>query len=292
MTGPPPFALAILPPGGAFDDLWELAIKPACEAACAYAERLDAQMSPETALQRIQNLIAKADVIIADMTEPHANIFYATGYAHALDKQVILLTKQAAYIPFDLKHYPHISGNLTELRPELERRVRYLFDAGVRGAPLATPVEISVNDVALSPDAEETVTANDQGRSGLRLYVDIRNQAGWRLRPVSLQLGLIAPSHYFGVAIDHKPVVADIPIDAERCLHLSRMEFRILPGSWATASLGALTRRSTDKPEAETFAIRVLTESGYFDFPFTLRWPVMVPNPAVEVRDVTGSGVS
>jgi len=275
VTGPPPFALAILPSGGAFDDSWELAIQPACEAAGAYAERLDAQLSPDAALQRIQNLIAKADVVIADMTEPHANIFYATGYAHALDKQVILLTKQAADIPFDLKHYPHISGNLTELRPELERRMRYLLAAGVRGAPLATPVEISVNRVALSPDAAETVTANDQGTSGLWFNVQIRNQAGWRLSPVTLQVGLIAPSHYGWSATD----VVDIPIDAERCLLLSQMEFRILPGSWATASLRAKTsaRRSTHKPEAETFAIRVLTESGYFDFPFTLRWPVGVP---------------
>ena len=42
----------------------------------------------------------------------------------------------AAEIPFDLKHYPtSVSGNLTELRLELERRVRHLLDAGMRGAP-------------------------------------------------------------------------------------------------------------------------------------------------------------
>lgn len=197
--------------------------------------------------------------------------------AHALDKQVILLTKQAADIPFDLKHYPHISGNLTELRPELERRARHLLDAGMRGAPPATPVEISVNRVELSADVPETVMANDHGLSGLWFDVDIRNQAGWRLRPVNLQLGLITPSHYSEVSGDSRTYVVNIPIDAERSLHLSEMEFRILPGSWATASFSAHTRRSTDKPEAETFGIRVLTESGYFDFPFTLRWPVGVP---------------
>ena len=276
MTGPPPFALAVLPSGGAFDDSWELAIRPACEAAGAYAERLDAQLSPETVLQRIQNLIAKADLVIADMTEPHANIFYATGYAHALDKQVILLTKKAGDIPFDLKHYPHISGNLTELRPELERRARHLLDAGMRGAPPATPVEISVNGVGLSANVPGTVMANDLRQSGLWFDVEIRNQTGWRLRPVSLQLGLITPSHYIEASCREGEVVT-IPFDAERRLHLSEMEFRILPGSGATALFTAFTRRSTDQPEAETFAIRVLTESGYFDFPFTLRWPVGVP---------------
>lgn len=272
MTGPPPFALAILPSGGTFDDSWELAIKPACEAAGAYAERLDAQLSPEPALQRIQNLIAKADLVIADMTEPHANIFYATGYAHALDKQVILLARKAADIPFDLKHYPHISGNLTELRPELERRARHLLEANVRGAP-ATPVEISVNKVELSADVPETVLANDHGRSGLWFDVEIRNQAGWRPTAVRLQLGLITPSHYVEVSGGRETEVETIPLDAGRRLHLSRQEFRILPGSWARASLIAVTHRSGARPETETFAIRVLTESGYFEFPFTLRWP-------------------
>lgn len=277
MTGPPPFALAIVPSGAAFDDSWELAIKPACGAAGAYAERLDAQLSPETILQRIQNLIAKADLVIADMTERHQNIFYATGYAHALDKQVILLTRNEEDIPFDLKHYPHIvhGGRLTDLRAELERRACHLLDAAARGdAPLATPVEISVNHVALLPDVPRPVKANDQGRSGLWFDIEIRNQAGWRMRPASLQLGLITPSHYFEVSAGRDTWVENVPIDAGIRLHLSGQELIILPGSWEAASFIAHTRQWNDARESETFAIRVLTESGYFDFPFTVTWAV------------------
>lgn len=179
MTGPPPFALVILPSGGAFDDSWERAIQPACKAAGAYAERFDAQLSPESGLQRMQNLIAKADLVIADMTQRHEDIFYAAGYAHALDKQVILLTGDEEDIPFDLKHYPHIvhGGSLPD-RTELERRARHLLDAAARGdAPLATPVEISVNKVVLSPDVPRP---KSQRPGKKRPVVRCRNsKSGW-----------------------------------------------------------------------------------------------------------------
>ncbi|HXH89937.1 MAG TPA: hypothetical protein VNN25_00035 [Thermoanaerobaculia bacterium] len=211
------------------------------------------------------------------MTERHQSIFYAAGYAHALDKQVILLTKDEEDIPFDLKHYPHIvhGGRLTDLRAELERRACHLLDAAARGdAPLATPVEISVNDVALSPDVPRLVKANDQGRSGLWFDIEIRNQGGWRLRPASMQLGLITPGHYFEASADGPLYVENIPIDAGRRLFLSQEEHTILPGSWETTGFIAHTRQWSDARESEPFAIRVLTESGYFDFPFTVQWPV------------------
>lgn len=275
MTGPPPFALVILPAGGAFDDSWALAIQPACEAAGAYAERLDAALTPDAVLQHMQNLIAKADLVIVDTTERYEKIFYAAGYAHALDKQVILLTKTEEEIPFDLRHYPHIihDGKLPDRR-ELERRARHLLDAAARGeAPLATPVEISVNKVALSPDVPKEVTANDQGNSGLWFDVEIRNQTGWRLRAVRLQLGLIAPSHYREVSGRSGKYLDKIPMDADTRLYLSRQDLTIFPGSWDTAAFHAFKGQSSEARETESFGIRVLTESGYFDFPFTLRWP-------------------
>ncbi|HYK05945.1 MAG TPA: hypothetical protein VE974_29650 [Thermoanaerobaculia bacterium] len=265
----------ILPPGGASDDSWALAIQPSCQEAGAYAERLDAALTPDAVLRRMQNLIAKADLMIVDTTQRHENIFYAAGYAHALDKQVILLTGREEDIPFDLKHYPHIvhGGNLPD-RAELERRARHLLDAAARGeAPRPTPVEISVNKVALSPDVPREVTAHDQGNSGLWFDVDIRNQTGWRLRAVRLQLGLITPSHYREVAGRGGSYLEKLPADAGTHLYLSRQEFTILPGSWATAMFIAFAGRSKDARESEAFGIRVLTESGYFDFPFTMQWP-------------------
>lgn len=56
-------------------------------------------------LQDIVTGIAKADVIIADVTGLNPNVFYELGLCHALDKKVILITQDISELPFDIKSY-------------------------------------------------------------------------------------------------------------------------------------------------------------------------------------------
>jgi hypothetical protein len=113
-----------------FDDVYELAIKSACEDAGAYAERVDKQIFQGSMLDWIYNQISKADVINADMSERNPNVFYEVGYAHAIGKTNLLLTHKAEDIPFDLKHYPHIiyNGSLTYLKAELAKKLQWPLD--------------------------------------------------------------------------------------------------------------------------------------------------------------------
>jgi hypothetical protein len=78
-------------------------------------------------LEQVYNQITKADLIVSDMTGRNPNVFYETGYAHALGKKVVLLTQQSEDIPFDLQHYPHIiyGGKIVLLRDQLERQVSW-----------------------------------------------------------------------------------------------------------------------------------------------------------------------
>ena len=126
-TAPKPFVFVLMPFDREFDDVYQLGIKPACEKAGAYAERLDQQIFTESMLDRIYNQISKADVIVSDMSGRNPNVFYETGYAHALGKTVILLTKTADDIPFDLRHYKHIiyAGRISDLIPQLEGAVTW-----------------------------------------------------------------------------------------------------------------------------------------------------------------------
>ncbi|MGB2930513.1 MAG: hypothetical protein WBB70_16605 [Desulfobacterales bacterium] len=67
-TSPKPFVFVLMPFSEEFDDAYKLGIKPACENVRAYAERVDEQLFKETILQRIYNQIAKADIIVSEMT--------------------------------------------------------------------------------------------------------------------------------------------------------------------------------------------------------------------------------
>ena len=104
----PPFVFVLMPFDDKFDDVYIFGINTACEAAKANCERADEQYFRGTILSNIYNQIAKADVIIADMTGLNPNVYYETGYAHALGKSVILLIERGEHIPFDLRQYLHV----------------------------------------------------------------------------------------------------------------------------------------------------------------------------------------
>jgi hypothetical protein len=43
--------------------------------------------------------------LIAELTGKNANVFYELGLAHAMQKNVILITQRLEDVPFDLRHY-------------------------------------------------------------------------------------------------------------------------------------------------------------------------------------------
>src|ERR1044072_6170726 len=129
-TKPKTFVFVLMPFHSDFDDIYQLGIKEACDKAGAYCERVDEQMFDGNVLERVYNQISKADIIVAEMTGRNPNVFYEVGYAHALNKRVILLTQNADDIPFDLKHYSHIiyEGKISKMKSALEERIRWSID--------------------------------------------------------------------------------------------------------------------------------------------------------------------
>lgn len=151
-TKPKPFCFVLMPFVDSFDDIYKLGIKEACNEAGAYCERVDEQIFQERILDRIYNQIAKADVIIADLTGKNPNVFYEVGYAHALGKSAILLTQNVDDIPFDFKHFPHIiyQNKITFLKEELAKRVKWSIESPNDKVEEKLAVEIYVGKQNLS----------------------------------------------------------------------------------------------------------------------------------------------
>jgi hypothetical protein len=122
--------LVVMPFVNKFRDVYELGIKPACVKAGGDCQRVDEQLFLENILERIYGQIEEADVIVAEMTSRNPNVFYEVGYAHGLGKPVILLTRSAKDIPFDLKHYPHVvyAGQIRTLKAELKKKIRWCIE--------------------------------------------------------------------------------------------------------------------------------------------------------------------
>ena len=59
----------------------------------------------QSIIQDIVEGIYSADIIIADLTGLNPNVFYELGLAHAMNKNVIIITQNISELPFDIKSY-------------------------------------------------------------------------------------------------------------------------------------------------------------------------------------------
>jgi hypothetical protein len=72
-------------------------------------------------IQDVVSLIDRSAVVVCDCTGRNPNVFYETGIAHALGREVILITQSEADIPFDLRHLRYVRYlNNGEGRAELQ----------------------------------------------------------------------------------------------------------------------------------------------------------------------------
>jgi len=127
------FVFVLMPLSKEFDHVYFSGIKPCVEGCGLTCERVDEQYFTDSILSTIFENIKKARFIVAEMTGKNPNVFYEVGYAHAINKPVILITDSLKDIPFDLKDKPHIeyNGDIESLKTRLAMRLRGLIEKRV-----------------------------------------------------------------------------------------------------------------------------------------------------------------
>lgn len=248
----------------AFDDVYLLGIKVACEKSGAYAERVDEQIFQESILERIYNQIAKADVIIADMTGRNPNVFYETGYAHALGKNVILLTQNTDDIPFDLKHYPHIvyRGKISNLIPELERRISWAIDRANENRTLIMPkAQFYIDGISLENNPIIDLYLDE---SILSLQIDVHNSSKTN------QPFIFEPSLIISDAFEKLGAMIKLP-DGRQLIKGSYED--ISARNWASINFRLeICESSYRDGQMEKIVLRIISDYGDREYPFTIKF--------------------
>ena len=93
--------------------------------------RADNIWDDDVIIQDVVKLIGTARVVICDLTNKNANVFYETGIAHTLGQDVILIAQHESDVPFDLRHVRHIKyfpneQGLGELAKKVSKRLESL----------------------------------------------------------------------------------------------------------------------------------------------------------------------
>lgn len=285
-TSPKPFVFVLMPFDDMFSDIYELGIKAACQDAGAYCERVDEQIFLGNIVERVYNQLAKADIIIAEMTGRNPNVFYETGYAHALNKRVILLTQNSDDIPFDVKLYPHVvyDGKITLLKSELEKRIRWcitnptksvpviesVLEFFINGNPLTGTPSLKVRAIPEIKDIDED-EIEETGRLYFTLNVSIHNRANMITDPSSFDLALITPKFTFDERLVPQ-IRSSIDVEDHRIHNISKIS-PLFPNGWDTVKLQFMVWRPIERIFAKKVVemkLRLFTEVGTRDYPFTV----------------------
>ena len=121
----------MMPFDAGFSPVYE-ALKQAVASTGLACQRADDIWDDDAIIQDVVSLIYKSQVVIADLTGKNANVFYETGIAHTLGRDVILLTQHYNDVPFDLRHLRYIEylpngEGLQKLQSDVSSRLQTLL---------------------------------------------------------------------------------------------------------------------------------------------------------------------
>jgi Domain of unknown function (DUF6250) len=69
-----------------------------------HCQRVDDLSRSTDIVEDIKKWLAKADLVIADLTNANPNVYYEVGYADALNKKLILLAQTGTVLGFNISH--------------------------------------------------------------------------------------------------------------------------------------------------------------------------------------------
>lgn len=104
----------MMPFGNWFDKYYQDIYVPAIREAGFEPVRADELFSSGSVVEQIWEQIKKARVLLADLTDRNANVFYELGLAHAARKPVVFTVPRQEDVPFDLRHLRVIIYDIRE----------------------------------------------------------------------------------------------------------------------------------------------------------------------------------
>ena len=106
-----------------FEPVYE-AIQSACTSQRFNTLRVDEIDGPRKIMDDVFSTIVQSRLVVSDLTGSNPNVFYETGLAHALDREVIMIVQNDQNVPFDLNHIRYVTylpnkEGLDELKEKL-----------------------------------------------------------------------------------------------------------------------------------------------------------------------------
>lgn len=127
MPRDPKLVTVMMPFAPEFDIVYET-IEAAASDVGLTCVRADTIWEADHVMADVLAILWRSQIVVADLTGKNPNVFYETGLAHALPRPTVLLTQDAADVPFDLQSVRYLrygvgTADRTALRSKLAQRL-------------------------------------------------------------------------------------------------------------------------------------------------------------------------
>lgn len=119
----------IMPFGIEFDDVWAGAIKRAASSIGFYPLRVDMLTESSNITDDIMEAIKMSKIIVVDVSNNNPNVMFEFGYALALKKAPVVISRSTDSLPFDIQNirtifYQNNWKGIEKLREELQKFIK------------------------------------------------------------------------------------------------------------------------------------------------------------------------
>jgi len=204
-----------MPFGAAFDDVYEHFLNSTLEQVGFSVVRADDITNQRGIMGDIISNLEQCCIVVADLTDSNANVYYELGLAHALHKPVILLSQDVEELPFDIRterviQYETSSfGSIDKARQDLRKVAAgaltrdtifsnpYSDYTRTDVVPLCADDTRDSNGPVTSPDAEfgdapkEILEHQQDMEEGLEQLVEVTSSIGSRSAEVTENMNQI-----------------------------------------------------------------------------------------------------
>jgi len=125
-----PNVFVLMPFSEDLDDVYYLGIAETVKELGCSCERVDQIEFVGNVVEKIHDLISNSRIIIAELSLPNPNVYYELGYAHALKKPTILISKDLSSAPFDVKGFNLLAyKKIIDLRKKLKKNLEAIMQS-------------------------------------------------------------------------------------------------------------------------------------------------------------------
>jgi hypothetical protein len=198
-------------------------IRPAAEAQGFEVLRADGEKRPGVITTHIIERLVDSPLVIADLTESNANVFYELAIRHATRKPLVHIVTADQRIPFDVQMMRAVKYDLAdpdalaEAREELTAQIESVKDLDELETPISNFLELkqalesgdsSQVELAELKREVQSLTAEFRSQNRALTYIPNKQTAGV-FNPGNLKL-----SDLSGIRIDpNKTIVTSLPAD-------------------------------------------------------------------------------